>query len=45
MLKEIQGEDLTVDWGVPQVVENGTDGEYNYMVMDVFGPSLDRILI
>ena len=45
LMKEIQGEDLTTDYGFPNVYENGSDGTFNYMVMDLLGKSLDKVLV
>lgn len=39
------GEDSTTDYGLPQIYHLGTEGEYNVMVMTLFGSSLEDIFI
>lgn len=36
----ISGEDGSTDYGIPHVYYCGSEGEYNVMVMDLFGQSL-----
>jgi casein kinase 1 len=31
--------------GIPEVISAGTDGEYNYMVMDLLGSSLEDLMV
>lgn len=45
ILRDIQGEDLTTDLGFPHVLETGNEGIYNYLVMDLLGQSLDKMLV
>lgn len=45
ILREIQGDDLTADLGFPNVLETATEGSFNYIVMDLLGQSLDKILV
>ena len=35
---------MTADLGFPCVYESGSDGVYNYIVMDLLGISLDRMM-
>ena len=35
--------DSTPDKGIPQVYYNSTEGEYNFLVMDLLGPSLENL--
>lgn len=44
-MREIQGEDLTADYGIPHIFENASEGVYNYMIMDLLGSSLDNIMV
>lgn len=40
IIKEIQGEDVVTDCGIPQIIEMGSEDTYNYMMMNLLGPSL-----
>lgn len=44
MLIELQGTDSVTDKGVPNVYAKGTEGEFNYLVIDLLGPSLEDLL-
>ncbi len=44
IIKEICGEDITTDLGFPYIFESGSDGIYNYVVMDLLGNSLDKMM-
>lgn len=37
VLSEIQGNDTVTDKGIPNVFAKGTEGEFNYLVMDLLG--------
>ena len=30
--------------GIPKLIYNGTEGDYNVIVMDLFGPNLDDLM-
>lgn len=38
-------DDTTVDNGVPKIYYCGSEGEYNVMVMDLFGQSLEDLFV
>ena len=40
IINSISGDDSSTDYGIPRVYYCGSEGEYNVMVMDLFGQSL-----
>jgi hypothetical protein len=44
-MREIQGEDAVADLGIPRIVELGTEGHFNYLIVDLLGPSLDNLML
>ena len=45
IINSLSNDDATVDNGVPKVYYCGSDGEYNVMVMDLFGQSLEDLFV
>lgn len=40
ILNSLSTEDSTADYGIPHVYYCGSEGEYNVMIMDLYGQSL-----
>ena len=45
ILTSLGGDDTSVDYGLPQVFHVGSEGEYNVMVMSLFGNSLEDLFV
>ena len=45
ILRVLQSEDKTTDLGIPRVHYTGSEGDYNVMVMDLCGKSLESLFI
>lgn len=44
-MREIQGEDAVADLGLPRIIELGTEDKFNYLMIDLLGPSLDSLML
>lgn len=44
-MKDIQGEDAVADLGIAHIIEFGTQDQYNYLIIDLLGTSLDLLML
>jgi serine/threonine protein kinase len=44
IIRDIQGEEVA-DLGIPRIVELGTEDNFNYLMVDLLGPSLDALML
>lgn len=45
VLTQLLGSDTITDKGIPNVYSKGTEGEFNYLVIDLLGESLENLLV
>jgi hypothetical protein len=45
ILTQLANDDVTADYGIPHAYYCGTEGEFNVMVMDLFGQSLEDLFV